>query len=243
VNRERWYEIAEALALVSFSADPAETFCTCCRDLLGVDGVSISLASSLDLASVCTTNVSIAAFEELEFMLGEGPSADALASGEPTSPDQLPGELAEAWPTFNAAAGETGLRRVHAFPLNVGAASLGVLTLFSNSTAHLSTAQHEDALIAADALVHVILGAHGATPAGAEPVAIRDAGSFRAEIHQASGMLSVQIGCSVADALVQLRGQAYALDKPIAELASDVIQRRVRLYRNADNQIEWSGAK
>jgi hypothetical protein len=187
--------------------------------------------------------VSIAAFEELEFTLGEGPSADALASGEPTSPDELPGELAEAWPTFNAAAGETGLRRVHAFPLNVGAASLGVLTLFSNSTAQLSVAQHEDALIAADALVHVILGAYGATPAGAEPVAIRDAGSLRAEIHQASGMLSVQIGCSVADALVQLRGQAYALGKPIAELASDVIHRRVRLYRNADNQIEWSGAQ
>jgi hypothetical protein len=243
VNRDRWYEIAEALALVPFSADPAETLCTCCRDLLGVDGVSISLASSLDLASVCTTNVSIAAFEDLEFTLDEGPAADALASGEPSSPDHLPGELAEEWPTFNAAAGETGLRRVHAFPLSVGAASLGVLTLFSNSTDRLSAAQHDDALITADALVHVILAAHGATPAGAEPIAIREAGSFRAEIHQASGMLSEQMGCSVADALVQLRGRAYALGKPIAELASDVIHRRARIYQNADNQIEWSGAK
>jgi hypothetical protein len=243
VNRDRWYEIAEALSLVSFSADPGETLCTCCRDLLGVDGVSISLASSLDLASVCTTNVSIAAFEELEFTLGEGPAPDALLSREPSSPEHLPAELAEGWPTFNAAVGETGLRRVHAFPLTVGAASLGVLTLFSKSTARLSAAQHDDALTTADALVHVILAAHGATPAGTEPVTVRDAGSFRAEIHQASGMLSEQIGCSVADGLIQLRGQAYALGKPIAELASDVIHRRVRLYRSADNQIEWSGAK
>jgi ANTAR domain len=242
VNRERWYEIAEALSLVSTSADPDETLCTCCRDLLGVDGVSISLASSLDLASVCTTHVSIVAFEELEFTLGEGPATDALASGEPSSPDHLPDELAEEWPTFDAAAGETGLSRVFAFPLIVGAATLGVLTLFSNSVASLSPTQNDDALIAADALVHVLLAVQGRTT-GAEPIAFRDTGSFRAEIHQASGMLSEQIGCSVADALVQLRGQAYALGKPIAELARDVIHRRVRLYRNADNQIEWSGAE
>ncbi len=56
-------------------------------------------------------------------------------------------------------------------------------------------------------------------------------------------MLSEQIGCTVADALVQLRAKAYALDKPIAELARDVIARRVRLYRSRDDAIEWSGAE
>jgi len=74
--------MAQALSTASASADLDETFCTCCRDLLGVDGVSISLASSFDLASMCTTNASISAFEELEFTLGEGPALDALASGE-----------------------------------------------------------------------------------------------------------------------------------------------------------------
>jgi hypothetical protein len=56
-------------------------------------------------------------------------------------------------------------------------------------------------------------------------------------------MLSEQIGCTVADALVQLRGRSYALGKPIAELASDVIGRRIRLFRNADNDIDWSAAE
>jgi hypothetical protein len=244
VNRERWYEIAEALTLVSISSDPDETLCTCCRDLLGIDGVSISLASSLDLASMCTTDGSIAAFEEMEFTLGEGLDVDALTSGEPSAADHLPGEAASGWPISTAAAADTGLRGgVYAFPLNVGAARLGVLTLFSDSAAPLSAAQHDDALIVADALVHVILAAQGSTPEDAEPVPFRDAGSFRAEIHQASGMLSEQIGCTVADALVQLRGRSYALGKPIAELASDVIGRRIRLFRNADNDIDWSGAE
>jgi hypothetical protein len=242
VNRERWYEIAVALALVSTSADQEETLCTCCRDLLGVDGVSISLASSLDLEFLCATNVAIAAFEDLEFTVGEGPAADALASGEPTSPDHVPDGPAVESPTFIAAASGIDLGGVYAFPLSVGAAQLGVLTLFSNTAVRLSAAQRDDALIAADALVHVIL-AQGATPVGTEPVEFGDAGLFRAEIHQASGMLSEQIGCTVADALVQLRGRAYALGRPIAELASDVIGHRARLYRNAANQIEWSGVE
>jgi hypothetical protein len=107
----------------------------------------------------------------------------------------------------------------------------------------LSASQHADALIAADALVHVILAAQGAAPAGTVSPAFRDVGSFRAEIHQASGMLSVQISCTVADALVQLRARAYALDKPIAELSRDVIRGRTRLYRNVDDDIEWGGAE
>ncbi|HEY5272197.1 MAG TPA: ANTAR domain-containing protein [Acidimicrobiales bacterium] len=233
--------MAQALSTASASADLDETFCTCCRDLLGVDGVSISLASSFDLASMCTTNASISAFEELEFTLGEGPALDALASGEPSPPEHPPGEMSEKRPPFDAAAADSGLGGVFAFPLNVGAARLGVLTLFVNSITGLSAAQHDDALIAADALVHVILAAQGSTPASAEPVPFRDVGLFRAEIHQASGMLSAQIGCTVADALVQLRGRAYAVEKPIAELARDVVLGRTRLLRGADNQIEWSG--
>jgi hypothetical protein len=235
--------MAEALSSASASADPDETLCTCCRDMLGVDGVSISLASSLDVASMCTTNASIAAFEELEFILGSGPAGEALASGEPTPPRYVPSEISEEWQPFDAAAGDSGLGGVFAFPLNVGAAKLGVLMLFVNSSTGLSAAQHDDALIAADALVHVILAAQGLTPAGAEPLPFLDVGSLRAEIHQASGMLSEQIGCTVADALVQLRGRAYALEKPLAELANDVVLGRTRLFRGADNQIEWSGTE
>jgi hypothetical protein len=236
--------MAEALALVSIAADPEATLCTCCRELLGVDGVSISLASSLDLESVCTTHESIARFEELEFTLGEGPDVDAMASGEPSDPDEFVGDADEAERRGPESA-TTGLgpSGVYSFPLSIGAARLGVLTLFTEAAAGLSATQHADALIAADALVHVILAGQGRAPAGTVALAVRDVGSFRAEIHQASGMLSEQIGCTVADALVQLRAKAYALDKPIAELARDVIARRVRLYRSRDDAIEWSGAE
>ena len=235
--------MAEALTLVSISADPDETLCTCCRELLGVDGVSISLASSLALESMCTTNASIAIFAELEFTLGQGPDFDALASNEPSALDHSVDDGTEERLRLDSTTDDSDASGVYSFPLNIGAARLGVLTLFSELVSGLSATQHADALIAADALVHVILAAQGTTPVGTVSPAFRDVGSFRAEIHQASGMLSVQISCSLADALVQLRAKAYAPDKPIAELSRDVIRGRARLYRTRDDEIEWSGAE
>jgi hypothetical protein len=41
-------------------------------------------------------------------------------------------------------------------------------------------------------------------------------------------MISVQLNVSLADALVRLRAHAYAQDRPIAEVAGDVVARRLR---------------
>ena len=52
--------------------------------------------------------------------------------------------------------------------------------------------------------------------------------TYRAEVHQASGMISVQLNVSLAEALVRLRAHAYAQERPIAEVAADVVARRLR---------------
>jgi hypothetical protein len=53
--------------------------------------------------------------------------------------------------------------------------------------------------------------------------------STRADVHQASGMVSVQLGASVADALVRLRAHAYAEGRALSDVAGDVIAGRLRL--------------
>jgi hypothetical protein len=62
----------------------------------------------------------------------------------------------------------------------------------------------------------------GAWPGRARP------GTFRAQVHQAAGMISVQLGVSLAEALVRLRARAFAEDRLIAEVAADVVARRLR---------------
>ena len=55
--------------------------------------------------------------------------------------------------------------------------------------------------------------------------------SSRAEVHQATGMISVQLEVSAAEALVRLRAHAYAEGRTLRDVAADVVGRRLRLGR------------
>jgi len=47
-------------------------------------------------------------------------------------------------------------------------------------------------------------------------------------VHQATGMVSAQLDCGVDEALLRLRGHAYAAQRPIDEVAADVVAGRLR---------------
>jgi hypothetical protein len=49
------------------------------------------------------------------------------------------------------------------------------------------------------------------------------------EVHQASGMLRVQLGIPIADALALLRARAYVDDRPVAEVAHEVLTGALQL--------------
>jgi AmiR/NasT family two-component response regulator len=49
------------------------------------------------------------------------------------------------------------------------------------------------------------------------------------EVYQAQGMVMVDLGVSLADALVRLRAYAFVEGRPVAEVARDVVAGRVRL--------------
>jgi AmiR/NasT family two-component response regulator len=60
---------------------------------------------------------------------------------------------------------------------------------------------------------------------------VAELGAYRAEVHQASGMVSVQLGITVAEGLLRLRARAFAEGRPLADVAADVVTRRIRLDR------------
>ena len=51
--------------------------------------------------------------------------------------------------------------------------------------------------------------------------------SDRAEVHQATGMILAQLGVEAQDAFVRLRAHAFAARRPLAEVARDVVARRL----------------
>ena len=54
------------------------------------------------------------------------------------------------------------------------------------------------------------------------------AGPQHPEVHQATGMIIVQLGVTAAVALIQLRAYAYAHDRRLSDVARDVVARRLR---------------
>jgi len=208
---------------------------------LGVDGICAGVGTGPQGVVLAWGRETVAvAVEGLEFTLGEGPSRDAVIAGVPVLVADLdvPDQLAR-WPAFAYSVSGFPVRAVFAFPLRIGAISVGVLTAHRAVPGSLTDRQLANALTLADAvallLVHrVALGPDADADPGPGPERGLRPGweqpaTCRPDVHQATGMISVQLEVSLAEALVRLRAHAYAEDRPVAEIAADVLARRLRL--------------
>jgi hypothetical protein len=142
----------------------------------------------------------------------------------------------ERWPGYVSEALELGVRGVYAFPLQLGATCFGVLDLYRDRPDHLD--QHRLAIGAtfAEAAVLVLLDAVDGSDLteGTPEVRLRgglgDLGSglgeafdHHPEIHQAQGMVSVDLALSLSDALVRMRARAFAAGTTLLELSRRII--------------------
>jgi hypothetical protein len=220
-------------------AASAADVCAVAVSAVRVDGAWVAAASvgGPDFV-LCVTGPDCERLAELQLTLGEGPCHDVLAAAAPV----LVADLGDAesrgrWPGFAAEAGRLGAGAVFAFPLTVGAIRAGVMGLYRGSPGSLDSAQLGDCLILADAATMLLLndgghaGADGAVTGGAGlDGQAPDLALHRAEIDQATGMLTVQLGVTVAEAFARLRAYAYASDQRLAEVAGDIVARRLRLH-------------
>ena len=213
---------------------PAAAAAAAAAVALGVDGVSAGVGVGPQGVVMAWGREAVAvALDDLQFTIGQGPGLEAAAAGEPVLVSDVR-EHAARWPGFVPGALELEVRAVFAFPLRIGAISVGVLTAHRAVPGPLVDGQLADALALAEAVGVLMLhwapadsggGApqeNGPRPGWAQPV------THRAEVHQATGMISVQLDVTLAEALVRLRAHAYAQDRSVAEVAADVVARRVR---------------
>jgi hypothetical protein len=69
-------------------------------------------------------------------------------------------------------------------------------------------------------------GADGADGADGQQA---DLARHRAEVDQATGMLTEQLGVGITEAFARLRAYSYANDLRLADVARDIVARRLRL--------------
>ncbi|NYI98961.1 hypothetical protein HNR12_005238 [Streptomonospora nanhaiensis] len=154
-------------------------------------------------------------------MLGEGPCLESFALGAPVLASDLAAETAR-WPVFAPAAVEAGARSVFSFPLQFGAVAIGTFEVHRRTAGPLSGEELGNALL---------LDSHGRDEgtghlADAQPWLAPD---YHTEVYQATGMLSVQLGIGLDDALARLRAHAFANELSVSAVAREILAGRLRL--------------
>jgi len=214
-----------------------DTLVRLCARTVPVSGVGVALMTDDGPAgTVAASDGGARQLEELQFTLGQGPCVDASCTGRPVLAPDLARTSSRSWPRFRAGAEAAGLRAVFAFPLQVGAIRLGVLDLYRNTAGDLSGEALASALAFADAATQLLLDlqAHDTTQGIPPPHALAVLDD-RAEVHQATGVVSVRARVSLAQALALLRARAYAEGRPIGDLARDVLDQVVQPGEDEDH--------
>lgn len=204
--------------------------CAVCAAIAGVNGAGIMLMSGdLPRGSLCTTNEVSRLIEELQYTLGEGPCVDAYQQDQVVAEPDLAESAARRWLAFTPPALDAGVRAVFGFPMRVGTARLGALNFYRDRPGPLTVDQHADALVVADVAARWVLEAQAGAPFDAVAEELQIGADFHYVVHNAAGMVSVQERISVTEALIRLRAFAFSNDRALADVAEEVVARRLRL--------------
>lgn len=195
---------------------------------LPVTGVSITvLGGDGTQSTVCVSDTTAGYLEQSQFTLGEGPHWSALRTRLPVLvPDAMYIE-AFNWPMFAAAVAETDAQALFSFPMVMGAVTVGVVDMYRTTPGKLSAEEITEARGLAQS---VALPALRAAAQSAEDATTSDPGfapELRREVHQATGMLSVQMGADATDAFVWLRAHAFSSGITVEAAAVEIVARRV----------------
>lgn len=199
---------------------------------IAVDGAGLSLLTREHRGPVCADGPFPSLGEELQFSLGEGPCADAFEAGELIEVTDLTSHEGRRWPIFSEGMANAGAGSLAAFPLRIGGARFGALTLYRSAYGRLSSNQVADGYVIAQLAAHLIV-ADQAQIDGDLVISDIETGFARMEqIHQATGMIMAQVSLGAEDALARLRGAAYAAQCSALDLAMDIVNGKVVLPRD-----------
>lgn len=187
----------------------------------GWAGVVLTLGDHSGSAGlVAASNATARRAHEMQMTLNEGPTLEA-SSGRISIAQGA--ELKQRWPRFGETAGDLGVTSVAAVPLHFG--SLSAI----GPPAPDPPGDIAELRRMAEALDEVILlGPDVARTANNDlpSLDLFEQEDFQPALHQAAGVLYGRGDWSIGDAIALIRAHAYAEDRPVTEVAEDIIHGR-----------------
>lgn len=219
-------------------ADSPLTICRFAVQALELTGAGISVMTAAGhRGSVCATDEVAGLIEEMQFSLGEGPCVEAFHHGPVLIPDlnDAAHVASSRWPQFTREAAAAGAAALFALPLAIGAIRVGAFDLYRDRPGGLTDDQLSMALTLADAAAGALLNERfGDTDI---PYDVTTSSVMvHAEVHQATGMVSVQLDVSLDDAFVRLRAHAFAAERSLLDVARDVVTGALRFQHERDSR-------
>ncbi|GLY42789.1 GAF domain-containing protein [Amycolatopsis sp. NBRC 101858] len=240
-RRQRMQALLASDGAAHQSASAVSLACERCVLELAVSGAGATVLSKTPSGNgdgstpsrglVHATNEISAGLEDLQLTVGEGPCLDAFATGGPV----LISDLASAtprWPAFTPAACDLGAAAVFSFPLQVGVVRLGSLDLYRDTPGPLTRIELADALILSDLATQGVI----ADLDGHRTEDVSWLADPHAQVHQATGMVQVQLNSTTDVALMRLRGHAFTHNMSLADVARQVVDRSLRFTDTEDEQ-------
>lgn len=209
--------------------------CTPFAELLPVSGVSISMFGSRGTHStVCASSALASRLDEMQFRLGEGPRWETVRTGLAVHSTDLARNANPGWPTFSSGACSLGVGALFTFPITIGGVLIGAVDLYRLTPGTLRSTDSSRAralarMVAAPAVAQAVRTAeqHDSPEHARAP-------ALRREVHQATGMILIQLDLTAEEALVLLKAHAFASDRALDDVASDVVARRLDFRDRGD---------
>ena len=203
--------------------------------LFDVDAAAISLVfDGANSGTLGSSGEPARVYDELQFLLGEGPCLDSVARRAPVLVVDLADPDDARWPVYGPAMLDLQVRGVYAMPVVVAGEYVGALDLFRAKPGRLADEQVSGAIVAAELagipLLDLLDDDMQAAVADPDSNAWAELNALsRTEVSQATGMLVAQLEVEPAEALVRLRAHAYSTGRSATDVARDILDRRLRL--------------
>jgi hypothetical protein len=208
--------------------DALRRLCRAVARDLGLSGAVVNMLTSAGAnAVVAAADEASLRLGQLQLEYGEGPGQECFDLGRPSLvPDMA---AVGRWPGYGAAAHAAGVGAIFVFPLQVGAARFGLLTLFAEKRRELTHDELERCLGFASFATELLIDGPGARVDGHLDPDLVEALDLRTEVYQAQGMVMVQLDITLNAALARMRATAYSRGVDLGQLSADIVAGRSQL--------------
>jgi len=194
-----------------------------CVSLLEVSAAALVLADPAGRLQVMAASSEPTRLLEADLLAaGEGPALECFRTGTVVVVPDVAAAAAR-WPVLTAQAARSGVRSVSALPMRLHARTIGALDLHRTRAGEPGTEDLQIAQALADVATIAILQHRAAVRSELLSGQLQNALNSRTVIEQAKGVLAERAGLDMAEAFARLRGYARRTQRPLAEVAREVV--------------------